>query len=209
MTNEEAIKQLVTWAYYTSPEFLPPMQVVEALRLAVDVLNHNFHTRPDGKPLTLEQLRGMDGQPVWIMESPDWGHWELSEDAEDYLADRDTALYGDTYSAQDCNGGEHQLRWIAYAYPPAHIDREAWESCKYCNGKKTLYQHTNSTKLFINTFGAAATLVTECIACPPYADCCMKDISANSAFRIKFCPECGRPLTEAAWAELEKRVRGL
>ena len=209
MTNEEAIKQLVTWVYYMSPEFLPPMQVVEALRLAVDALNDNLHTKPDGQPLTLEELRRMDGKPVWIMESPDWGHWELSEDAEDYLADRDTALYGDTYSAQDCNGGEHQLRRIAYAYPPVHIDREAWEPCEYCNGGRTLYQKTNSTKLIMNTFGMAATLVTECSSCPPHADCCIKDISTNSAFRIKFCPECGRPLTEAAWAELEKRVRGI
>lgn len=24
----------------------------------------------------------------------------------------------------------------------------------------------------------------------------------------KYCPECGRPLTEEAWAELEKRLRG-
>lgn len=90
----------------------------------------------------------------------------------------------------------------------AHIDREAWEPCKVCNGKTTLYQHTNSTKLFMNTFGQAATLVTECMACPPYADCCMKGISANSAFKINFCPECGRPLTPEAWEILEKRLRG-
>lgn len=25
---------------------------------------------------------------------------------------------------------------------------------------------------------------------------------------ISFCPVCGRPLTEKAWEELEKRVRG-
>lgn len=25
----------------------------------------------------------------------------------------------------------------------------------------------------------------------------------------KYCCECGRPLTEEAWAELEKRVKGL
>lgn len=73
-----------------------------------------------------------------------------------------------------------------------------WKPCKVCNGKTTLYQHTNTTKLFMNTFGKATTLVTECNACPPYADCCMKGISANSAFRISYCPECGRPLTDEA-----------
>ena len=73
-----------------------------------------------------------------------------------------------------------------------------WKPCKVCNGKTTLYQHTNTTKLFMNTFGKATTLVTECNACPPYADCCMKGISANSAFRISYCPECGRPLTDKA-----------
>lgn len=169
MTNEEAIKHITTWLY--AAPALPPMQVVQALELAVNALRAggkgmNVPTMSAGQPLTLEQLRGMDGQPVWIMESPDWGHWELSEDAEDYLADRDTALYGDTYSAQDCNGGEHQLRWIAYAYPPAPFDREAWEPCGLCEKQRRV-------------------------------------------FNEEFCGECGRPLTEAAWAELEKRVRGV
>ena len=100
------------------------------------------------------------------------------------------------------------LRSMQEAGEPFHIDRSKWKPCEFCNGKTVLYQYTNSTKLFVNTFGGAATLVTECNDCPPYADCCMKDISANSAFRIKFCPECGRPLTEAAWAELERRLRG-
>lgn len=98
--------------------------------------------------------------------------------------------------------------WFAYAYPTAHIYREALKPCKYCGGEKTLYQHTNSTKLFMNTFGKAATLVTECNACPPYADCCMKGISANSAFKINFCPNCGRPLTDEAWDAIEKRIGG-
>lgn len=94
-------------------------------------------------------------------------------------------------------------------YSPTHIGREAWEKpCSMCGGKTTLYQHTNTTKLFMNTFGEAATLVAECMACPPYADCCMKGISANSAFKINFCPECGRPLTPEAWAMMEKRLRG-
>lgn len=95
------------------------------------------------------------------------------------------------------------------ACKPANIDRETWEKpCSVCGGKTTLYQQTNTTKPFMNTFGKKATLVTECMACPPYADCCMKDISVNSAFKIKFCPECGRPLTKEAWDEMKKRLRG-
>lgn len=79
-------------------------------------------------PLTLEQLREMDGKPVWVMEQPDWGHWELSEDADDYFSDRDPSLYGLAYPDPEGKGGIHKLGWIAYAYPPPHIDREAWVS---------------------------------------------------------------------------------
>lgn len=173
----------------------------EVFKIAITALRS---MQEAGEPLNLEQLRKMDGKPVWIVEYPGWGHWELSEDAEDYLCDRDTELYGLTYPDPDGKVGLHKLGWLAYSYPPVHIDRSKWESCEFCNGKTVLYQYTNSTKLFVNTFGGAATLVTECSDCPPYADCCMKDISANSAFRIKFCPNCGRPLTEEAWAKLER-----
>ena len=86
---------------------------------------------------------------------------------------------------------------------------KVWKPCKVCNGRTTLYQHTNTTKLFMNTFGKATTLVTECNACPPYADCCMKGISANSAFRISYCPECGRPLTDEAVDMVMNRLEAL
>lgn len=68
--------------------------------------------------LTLEQLRQMDGRPVWIVEHPDWGHWELSADAEDYIADRDQDLYGLKHDDPAGQCGLHVLGWLAYRRPP-------------------------------------------------------------------------------------------
>ena len=70
------------------------------------------------EPLTLEQLRQMDGRPVWIVEHPDWGHWELSADAEDYIADRDQDLYGLKHDDPAGQCGLHVLGWLAYRRPP-------------------------------------------------------------------------------------------
>lgn len=150
--------------------------VVEALR-----------PMPHGDPLTLEQLRGMDGKPVWIMESPDWGHWEFSEDAEDYILDRDPDLYGLTYPDPEGKAGLHKLGWIAYAYPPVHIDREAWEPCYFCKTE-------------------------QCFNCR-HDDLSLTDEPCNSCVgdkwepQYKFCPKCGRPFMTEAWAMLEKRLR--
>lgn len=76
--------------------------------------------------------------------------------------------------------------WIAYAYPPAHIDREAWKPCEYCNGAKYVY-------------GQASAVV-------PNGD--KGQIEKEVEGDFDYCPECGRPLTPEAWAELEKRLRG-
>lgn len=134
------------------------------------------------KPLTLEQLREMGGKPVWIVESPDWGHWELSEDAEDYICDRDADLYGLTYPDPDGRGGLHKLGWVAYAYPPAHIDREAW-TAKW----KSKESPWNGYTMVCSKCGET-----------------IKSLSGQ----MPFCPACGRAMTPKAWDELEKRLRG-
>lgn len=74
-------------------------------------------TQPN-EPLTLEELREMSGEPVWIVEQPDWGHWELSADAEDYLADRDQDFYGLKHDDPAGRYGLHVLGWLAYRRPP-------------------------------------------------------------------------------------------
>ncbi len=90
------------------------------------------HYVPLLKPLTLDELKKMNGEPVWIVEHPDWGHWELSDDAEDYVQDRDEDFYG-LYMPKgltDPEGryGLHVLGWLAYRSKPTDEERAAEES---------------------------------------------------------------------------------
>ena len=132
MKIEKVIKQLESIADHTRSMAASPdadeiwKEDSDALEFAITALRS---MQEAGEPLSLEQLREMDGKPVWIVEYPDWGHWELSEDAEDYLCDRDTDLYG-FMSDLDGEAGFHELGWLAYSYPPAHIDRRKWISVK-------------------------------------------------------------------------------
>lgn len=96
--------------------------LIETIDVALEALHQGPAWSYKIEPLTMEQLLEMDGQPVWIMEAPEWGHWELSEDARDYLTDRDPELYRLTYPDPEGKGGLHELGWIAYAYKPAHIE---------------------------------------------------------------------------------------
>lgn len=146
---------------------------------AQDKDNH-FRDFTEMIPLTLEQLREMDGQPVWIVEAPYWGRWELSEDAEDYILDRDPDLYGLTYPDPDGKGGLHKLGWLAYAHPPAHIDREVW------------------TAEWVKHDG-----YTECSKCEHWYDSTENEDEGDQP---AFCPSCGRAMTPEAWAELERRI---
>lgn len=71
--------------------------------------------------------------------------------------------------------------WEAYAYPPAHIDREAW------------------------TAEWLSEDIGEDMRCQ-----CSKCGYPVSYFwgRTEFCPGCGKAMKPEAWAELEKRLRG-
>lgn len=89
-----------------------------------------------------------------------------------------------------------------YAYPPAaagkdaggkdsnvptlHIDREAWKPCKDCRSCKSCRFSCFDKR------------------CDPCRKCKRRERYEPR----KFCPSCGRPLTEEAWAELEMRLRG-
>ena len=107
MTREEAIEAIkCNWpdSRYTI--------LREALDMAISALRQQERFGEVTKkvePLTLDELRKMDGEPVWIVKYPDWGRWELSADAEDYVTDRDTDFYGMKHNDPDGRYGLHKL----------------------------------------------------------------------------------------------------
>lgn len=129
------------------------------------------------EPLTTEQLREMDGKPVWVKmktihELTGWAivHMDYQMDA--------IRLWEKGGNWLRFNSDEMDV----YAYPPSHIDREAWTGCN-CNKD-----------------------VKSCCTCISLLCHKCKD---HSQHRIgKYCSKCGRPLTEQAWDELEKKLRG-
>ena len=162
-----------------TPEWAEQISVLETCLEAVRA----YHIGEDTEmvPLTLEQLREMDGQPVWgvslINGKP--GEWFIVRvvnmskcwfiacaGASQGFGDKDT--YGKT--------------WLAYAYHPANIDREAWTA-------EWIYPESKWS-------------LPRCSKC----ECNSKD--AQYSHKDNFCPKCGRAMTPEGWAELEKRLRG-
>lgn len=64
-----------------------------------------------------------------------------------------------------------------------HIDRGKWSSCE-CNGNKET-----------------------CCTCVSML--CHSCFRHSEYKRGRYCSSCGRPLTEKAWEELEKRLEGM
>lgn len=76
-----------------------------------------------------------------------------------------------------------KLYEIIKAERNAPLDRSQWEECDTCN----------------NTPGIMFGVVTMSVG---------KRFLSIEDHSFQFCPECGKPLTEEAWAELEQRIGG-
>lgn len=102
-TREEAL------AVYGGDCAMRTATVEEACRVVCAYVREHLEAEKN-EPLTLAELREMSGKPVWIVDGLGDGHWELSEDAEDYFYGRDESRY----DRSCCN----LLGWRAYRRPP-------------------------------------------------------------------------------------------
>lgn len=130
----------------------------------------------DGEPLALEQLRELNGQPVWVeFEDGSGGLWGIV-----HVSVFEQIVFP---NGLHCTIGHPYYGKIykAYAYPPAHIDREAWTAEWVDNDK-------------------SEEMMCKCSKCG----------YPVSYFwgKTAFCPGCGRAMKPEAWDELEKRLRG-
>ena len=148
----------------------------------------NKGVRPiDAEPLTLEQLREMVDKPAYLYiydTALDSGWHIIKAVTEDKIIFRG---WGTVYVPISSLGKCFDL----YAYPPAHIDREAW------------------TAEWIERQTERGTTQYICSKCNDYHEFNSDAVNSYSVSgNFLFCRRCGRAMTPEALAELEKRLRG-
>lgn len=77
----------------------------------------NRRPAPENKPLTLEQLRQMDGEPVWI-DGKDYGGWTIFKDSANKQVARCLDNVNLSYYMDD-----YGKTWLAYARKPEQEEK--------------------------------------------------------------------------------------
>lgn len=160
---------------------------LEIMRTCLEAVRDHFPDSTKMMPLTLEQLREMDGKPAYWMEDDSCG-----------IISVDSA--GPWAGIPFFRGRKFEVNFEydiesrgmdVYAYQPAHIDREAWtaewEEDGECDHKPYRVRSAEKWKKY------------KCSKC---------GYKAGRRTSQKYCPSCGKAMTPEAWDELEKRLRG-
>lgn len=157
------------------------------------------------KPLTLEELRKMDGRPVKVVydeaakeTTPGLKPLEMICLVE-YVKSAGCVVLRNNVGGKSEYYNDEELKQdglTVYQCEPLSPDRSAWEPCELCS-------RLNETD-------------------PCYKDLCFTKNAPQCEYRCdkflewkfaqrklqnaNFCSECGRPLTDAAWETLGKRI---
>nr|DAT62596.1 MAG TPA: DNA-directed RNA polymerase [Caudoviricetes sp.] len=170
------------------------LEVMETCLQAV----RSVHFADAGKmqPLTLEQLREMDGQPVRVVhpKTKDWGIYSyialVFVDYNRGIVLLTNKMGGRTVALRDEDSFYRESAVVfPYIIPDeAHIDRNAWWECF------TKPNTCESCEVYVKSSEERKSICSDCHERSRY-------------IQADFCPRCGKPLTEKAWDEMEKKVR--
>lgn len=112
MTNEEAIKILCTCE--KKPDWKHTSGMIEEACRIISSLE-----TPPNDPLTLEELRKMIGEPLWVVplgKEPDWKPcWVIC--MEDYILVHSTTSESRVYILR--RNEDYGKTWLAYRYKPS------------------------------------------------------------------------------------------
>lgn len=136
--------------------------------------------------LSLEQLKQMDGEPIWvevIVENCIEDGYALVSVYDEYCMNEK----GEFFKFED-----YGRIWVAYLYSPIRVDKSKWMRCEFCKSNKRPI-----VRSITNRFPVAGELIY------------FHDTISGWEFQsINFCPYCGFPLTKEGWTELERRLNG-
>lgn len=97
--------------------------LLSALADALEAAEEEKLERENPKPLTLDELREMDGEPVWAIDgcgNQSWLLIDVDDESRPNGIDKDTGFWdGDFYGMTgDGKHGLHVMGWLAYRHKP-------------------------------------------------------------------------------------------
>ena len=112
MTNEEAIKVLRTESVEIGGNAVSVCRFLEALDMAISALRQKECVGDVNKSLTLDELRQMDGEPVYSVEITGREEWLFRRDGG--FAD----MYGEFTSDDFMSWDNYGKLWWCYCQKP-------------------------------------------------------------------------------------------
>lgn len=143
-----------------------------------------------GEPLTLDKIWKMKGRPVvmkYVYGGPDTIGIVDVRFVHHLGEDKIRIVFASGYIT--VNEKDYGHYYNLYDYNPAHIDREAWDDCPVCGKYKEIsFRGFRTKEEAIDLSGKVYPHITG---------------------GAMFCPKCGKPRNERAWADMEQRLRGV
>lgn len=97
MTIKEAIERIADHMEVHHIGEPPHIYIGEALRMAITALSEKAECR-NPPPLTLDELRQMDGEPVWVKEANEWAIVQAVDDDDGNI----TPFVHGTFGREKC-----------------------------------------------------------------------------------------------------------